>query len=253
MISSLSHTSCLLALFILCSGNYVVAIEIPMGDLSGVPPFNVTKKSLLKFLKLGDTIKFNVPALYVFGDSTVDSGNNDFLISLAKANYTPNGVDFGDGKPTGRYTNGQTEADFIGLSNTENKTLHTGVNYGSSGRGILSTSQNYLGTCLPFYKQIDYFETTINNLVKRFKSKKRYDDYLSKSLLFINIGNIDMSSDYNGIGATIFRKYTVPQYAQMVAKEFCKSLERLYKLGVRKFLVNNLGAMGCIPRNMVSI
>ncbi|KAK2651784.1 hypothetical protein Ddye_011640 [Dipteronia dyeriana] len=81
--------------------------------MSGVPPFNVTQKSLLKFLKLGDTVKFNVPALYVFGDSTVDSGNNNFLISLAKANYTQYGVDFGDGKPTGRYTNGRTEADFI--------------------------------------------------------------------------------------------------------------------------------------------
>ena len=114
MISSLSHSSCLLALFILFLGNYVVAIEIPMADLSGVPPFNVTQKSLLKFLKLGGTIKFNVSALYVFGDSTVDSGNNNFLITQAKANYIPYGVDFGDGKPTGRYTNGRTEADFIG-------------------------------------------------------------------------------------------------------------------------------------------
>ncbi|TXG69403.1 hypothetical protein EZV62_004338 [Acer yangbiense] len=264
MISSLSHYSCLLALFILFLGNYVVAIELPMADLSGVPPFNVTQKSLLTFLKLGDTVKFNVPALYVFGDSTVDSGNNNFLISQAKANYIPYGVDFGDGKPTGRYTNGRNEADFIaqivglpfpppylGLSDIENNTLHTGVNYGSGGCGILSTGKNYLGSCLPFYKQIDYFETTINNLEKRFESKELFDNYLSKSLLFIDIGNIDMSSDYDGVGSTIFRKYTVPQYAQIVAKEFSKSLERLYKLGARKFLVNNLGAMGCIPAQVL--
>ena len=114
MISSLSHSTCLLVLVILFLGNYAASIKIPMGDLSGVPPFNVTQKSLLKFLKLGDTIKFKVSALYVFGDSTVDSGNNNFLISIAKANYIPYGVDFGDGKPTGRYTNGRTEADFIG-------------------------------------------------------------------------------------------------------------------------------------------
>ncbi|KAK2651785.1 hypothetical protein Ddye_011641 [Dipteronia dyeriana] len=114
MISSLRHTSCLLTLFILCLGNYVVVIEIPMGDLSGVPPFNVTQKSLLKFLKLGDTVKFNVLTLYVFGDSTVDSGNNILFISPAKANYAPYIVDFGDGKPTGRYTKGRTEFDFIG-------------------------------------------------------------------------------------------------------------------------------------------
>ncbi|KAK2651704.1 hypothetical protein Ddye_011560 [Dipteronia dyeriana] len=190
----------------------------------------------------------------------VDSGNNNFLVTQAKANYTPYGVDFGDGKPTGRYTNGRTEADFIaqmvslpfpppylGLSDKENKTLRTRVNYGSGGCGILSSGKNFLGTCLPFYKQIDFFQTTIDNLKKRFKSKKRFAHYLSKSLLFIDIGNIDMSTDYDDVGSTIYRKYTVQQYAQIVAKEFSKSLERLYKLGARKFLVNNLGAMGCIP------
>ncbi|KAK2651680.1 hypothetical protein Ddye_011536, partial [Dipteronia dyeriana] len=89
------------------------AIEIPIGDLSGIPPFNVIQKSLLKFLKLGDTVKCSVLALYVFGDFLVDSGNNNFLVSLANANYTPYKVDFGDGKPTGRYTDGRTEVDFI--------------------------------------------------------------------------------------------------------------------------------------------
>ncbi|TXG70606.1 hypothetical protein EZV62_005541 [Acer yangbiense] len=248
MISSLSHTTCRLVLFILFLGNYVASIKIPKEDLSGVPPFNVTQKSLVKFLKLRDTVKFKVPALYVFGDSTVDSGNNDFFQPQSiNAKYSPYGVDFGDGKPNGRYTNGRTEADFIGLSDMENKTLRTGVNYASGGCGILSAGKNSLGSCLPFYKQIDYFEITIKNLKKRFRSKERLAHYLSKSLLFIDIGNVDMSNDYDGFGSTIYLKYTVRQYAQIVSKEFFKSLKRLYKLGARKFLVNNLGAIGCIP------
>ncbi|KAK2651681.1 hypothetical protein Ddye_011537, partial [Dipteronia dyeriana] len=85
---------------------------------------------------------------------------------------------------------------YLGLSEAENKTLLVGVNYGSGGCGILSTSQNYL--------HINYFETTIINLERRFESKRCFDNYLSKSLLFIDIGNIDMSSGYNGVGATIF-------------------------------------------------
>lgn len=53
-----------------------------------------------------------VPANFVFGDSLVDAGNNNYIVSLSKANYVPNGVDFG--RPTGRYTNGRTIVDIIG-------------------------------------------------------------------------------------------------------------------------------------------
>ena len=56
-----------------------------------------------------------IPALFVFGDSLVDSGNNNFLKALAKANYSPYGSTF-FGKPTGRFTDGRTAADFIGTS-----------------------------------------------------------------------------------------------------------------------------------------
>ena len=54
----------------------------------------------------------NVPANFVFGDSLVDTGNNNYIVSLSKANFIPNGIDFG--KPTGRYTNGRTIVDIIG-------------------------------------------------------------------------------------------------------------------------------------------
>ena len=55
------------------------------------------------------------PALYVFGDSLLDSVNNNLLPTLARANYRPYGVDFAQGV-TGRFTNGRTVADFIGTS-----------------------------------------------------------------------------------------------------------------------------------------
>jgi hypothetical protein len=56
------------------------------------------------------------PALFIFGDSLVDAGNNDYLVTLSKANAPPYGVDFAfsGGKPTGRFTNGMTIADIMG-------------------------------------------------------------------------------------------------------------------------------------------
>lgn len=61
-----------------------------------------------------DIPKPSAPALYVFGDSLFDSGNNNLLPTLARANYPPYGVDFVKGTATGRFSNGKTVADFIG-------------------------------------------------------------------------------------------------------------------------------------------
>lgn len=54
-----------------------------------------------------------MPAMFVFGDSLIDNGNNNDLPSLAKANYYPYGIDFSNG-PTGRFSNGYTIVDEIG-------------------------------------------------------------------------------------------------------------------------------------------
>lgn len=66
-----------------------------------------------------------VPAMYVFGDSLVDVGNNNYLnFSAAKANFYPNGIDFPTGKPTGRFCNGKNPADFLGKFNSYLKLLN---------------------------------------------------------------------------------------------------------------------------------
>lgn len=55
-------------------------------------------------------------ALFIFGDSLVDAGNNNYLSTLSKANVKPNGIDFkaSGGTPTGRFTNGRTIGDIVG-------------------------------------------------------------------------------------------------------------------------------------------
>lgn len=61
--------------------------------------------------------KESVPAMFVFGDSLIDNGNNNGLASFAKANYYPYGIDFAGG-PTGRFSNGYNIVDEIGEHNT---------------------------------------------------------------------------------------------------------------------------------------
>lgn len=52
-------------------------------------------------------------AMFVFGDSLVDNGNNNFLNSIAKSNYYPYGIDSNRG-PTGKFSNGETFVDYLG-------------------------------------------------------------------------------------------------------------------------------------------
>ena len=54
-----------------------------------------------------------VPAIIVFGDSSVDSGNNNYLPTMLKSNFKPYGRDFYGGEPTGRFSNGRLPPDFI--------------------------------------------------------------------------------------------------------------------------------------------
>lgn len=55
-----------------------------------------------------------VPALFIFGDSVVDAGNNNNIKTIVKANFPPYGRDFLNHTPTGRFCNGKLASDFTG-------------------------------------------------------------------------------------------------------------------------------------------
>ncbi|XP_059063262.1 GDSL esterase/lipase At5g03810 isoform X4 [Cryptomeria japonica] len=54
-----------------------------------------------------------VPALILFGDSTIDVGNNNHLLTLAKSNHPPYGRDFPGKRITGRFSNGLVATDYV--------------------------------------------------------------------------------------------------------------------------------------------
>lgn len=54
------------------------------------------------------------PALFVIGDSSVDSGTNNFLGTFARADHPPYGRDFDTHQPTGRFSNGRIPVDYLG-------------------------------------------------------------------------------------------------------------------------------------------
>lgn len=56
-------------------------------------------------------------AFFIFGDSTVDSGNNNYINTIPenKADYKPYGQNGFFQEPTGRFSDGRVIVDFIGM------------------------------------------------------------------------------------------------------------------------------------------
>ncbi|KAE8716519.1 hypothetical protein F3Y22_tig00110114pilonHSYRG00195 [Hibiscus syriacus] len=204
------------------------------------------------------------------------AGNN-YLKTIAKANYLPYGIDFAGGHPTGRLTNGRTAADFIatsnfslsfnetaqlaglpfpppmlGMSAAEKENTLTVVNYGSGSSGIQAlppTVAPIFGHVLRFEEQINLFKETTGNMRSRFASLESLALYMSKSLFFIHIGSNDLGVYWEfGQRNAFFSNAT--EYALGLSKNLSRGLEEIYELGARKFLVNNVPPMGCWPANL---
>ncbi|KAI3719115.1 hypothetical protein L6452_20006 [Arctium lappa] len=196
-----------------------------------------------------------VPCYFIFGDSLVDSGNNNELVTKAKANYRPYGIDFPQGI-TGRFTNGQTMADIIGqflgfrefippYATATDKQISTGVNYGSGSAGIREESGSHLGDRISLDRQLLHHKSTISRLSRSQRKT------LKKCIYIVNIGSNDYINNY--LLYDIYNTsqiYSTDQYAEVLIQQYSRQLRTLYRLGGRKVVVFGLTKIGCTPNEM---
>ncbi|KAL5232578.1 hypothetical protein ABZP36_031354 [Zizania latifolia] len=197
----------------------------------------------------------SVPAMFVFGDSLTDNGNNNDMTSLAKANYLPYGIDFAGG-PTGRFSNGYTMVDeiaeLLGLpllpshnDATGDAALH-GANYASAAAGILdNTGQNFVGRS-PFNEQIKNFEATLDQITGKLGAGKAAQS-LARSIFYVGMGSNDYLNNYLMPNYNTRNEYNGDQYSTLLVQQYTKQLTRLYNLGARRFVIAGVGSMACIP------
>ncbi|KAG6502598.1 GDSL esterase/lipase At5g55050-like [Zingiber officinale] len=195
------------------------------------------------------------PAVFVFGDSTVDVGNNNFLPSGApKADHPHYGVDFPDHIPTGRFSNGLLAVDFVahaaGIHRSPPPFLsldpnvfypRPGVSFASAGCGVLDTT----GTdVLTMTQQIKDFSTFVGDLTAA-EGAQAAAAFLSKSLFYVSVGSNDLFSFF-----PVLIPGNSTQKDEIVASvlfQFEGQLRSIYNLGARKFAVVGTGQLGCIP------
>ncbi|EXC01344.1 GDSL esterase/lipase 1 [Morus notabilis] len=212
---------------------------------------------ILNTVIIGDA-QFRSPekhtALFVFGDSLHDPGNNNYINTTAeyKANFWPYGETF-VGIPTGRFSDGRLIPDFISeyaklplIPPYLNPGVHNyeyGVNFASGGAGALV--ETHQGFVVDLKTQLSYFKKVEKQLRRKLGVRKA-KELISSAVYLFSVGGNDYLSPFT-FNSSLYDKYSNKEYIGMVLGNLTQVVEGIYKIGGRKFGFLNMVPMGCLP------
>ncbi|KAL6141863.1 hypothetical protein ACLB2K_060149 [Fragaria x ananassa] len=213
----------------------------------------------LTFLALVFTVVHGdpvVPALFIFGDSVVDVGNNNNLSTVIKANFPPYGRDFVNHKPTGRFCNGKLATDFtaeyLGFTSYQpaylsqeasGKNLLTGANFASAASGFYDPTA-LLYNSISLTQQLNNYkeyQSKVVNLVGQTKANAIF----SGGIHLLSAGSSDFIQNY--YITPLATVYTPDQFSDILIRSYSTFIQNLYGLGARRIGVTSLPPTGCLP------
>ncbi|KAL8263301.1 hypothetical protein R6Q59_024650 [Mikania micrantha] len=200
----------------------------------------------------------NVTGVFVFGDSSVDPGNNDGLKTDAKSNFPPYGIDFFNGRPTGRFCNGRLATDFIAEALGYTKEIRPylepglarpfdlshGVSFASSGSGYDNLTAQ-VSNVLSLWHQFKHFAHYKRNLGLKVGAKKG-DESIRNAVFVLSMGTNDFLQNYY-VEPTRSAQYTVDQYGDYLISLVHGYVQKMYSLGARRLVVVGVVPFGCMP------
>ncbi|KAJ0054674.1 hypothetical protein Pint_01928 [Pistacia integerrima] len=212
---------------------------------------------LTLLLTLFYTAKAKIPAVIVFGDSSVDSGNNNVMQTVLKSNFRPYGRDFEGGRPTGRFCNGRIPPDFISeafglkpaipayLDPAYNiQDFATGVCFASAGTGYDNATAMVLNV-MPLWKEVEMFKDYQNKL-RAHVGVRKAKTIVRQALYLLSLGTNDFLENYYTFPARR-AQFTVKQYEDFLLGLAETFIREIYALGARKMSLTGLPPMGCLP------
>ncbi|KAK9267168.1 hypothetical protein L1049_009588 [Liquidambar formosana] len=199
----------------------------------------------------------NVTCMLVFGDSSVDPGNNNRLATQAKGNFPPYGKDFFNGRPTGRFTNGRLATDFIAESigytssipgfldpNVKKADLLYGVSFASAGSGYDDLTAN-LSNVLPVSKQLEYFRHYKIHL-RELVGEKKAEEIIRNALFVMSMGTNDFLQNYY-TEPIRSKQFSVEEYQNYLISCMLRDIKVMNSLGATRLVVVGVPPLGCMP------
>ncbi|XP_057451075.1 GDSL esterase/lipase At5g22810-like [Lotus japonicus] len=197
-----------------------------------------------------------VPAMFLFGDSSLDVGNNNHLLTVVKANFPPYGRDFENHIPTGRFSNGKLPIDFaaetfgftsyppayLNLKIKGNNLLY-GANFASAGSGYSSLTSKLDGS-ISLNKQLEYYMEYQKELVSI--AGPNASSIISGALYLIGAGTCDFMQNYF-VNPLLKKLYTVDQFSDILIGYCSNFIQNLYALGARRIVLITIPPIGCFP------
>nr|XP_043620423.1 GDSL esterase/lipase At2g42990 [Erigeron canadensis] len=209
------------------------------------------------FMQIYTMRSAKVPAVIVFGDSSVDAGNNNHLQTVLKSNHRPYGRDFFGGKATGRFSNGRVPTDFISESfglrpfvpayfdtSYNMSDFATGVCFASAGTGYDNATSDVLSV-IPLWKEVEYYKEYQKKL-RSYLGEQKANTVLSEAVYLISMGTNDFLENYYTLSDRR-SQYNINQYQDFLGNIAGSLIKELYSLGARKISLGGLPPMGCLP------
>uniref|UniRef100_A0A7N0ZR41 GDSL esterase/lipase EXL3 n=1 Tax=Kalanchoe fedtschenkoi TaxID=63787 RepID=A0A7N0ZR41_KALFE len=197
------------------------------------------------------------PALLVFGDSIVDPGNNNHMITAAKADYPPYGKDFKGGIPSGRFSNGKIPGDIIAKElslkeylpayrdpSLQPDDLITGVSFASGGCGY-DPLTSLLAPATTLAQQLDMFREYRSKLYS-LVGENQTSYIIGRGLFGVVASSNDIVNSYY-ISGIRRAHYDISSYTTLMASFAADFFADLYAEGARRIGIFTAPPLGCIP------
>ncbi|XP_039690687.1 GDSL esterase/lipase At2g40250-like [Medicago truncatula] len=183
------------------------------------------------------------PAIFAFGDSTIDAGNNNHIDTTMRCDHLPYGRDLPNQIPTGRFTNGKLPTDYLsqrlGIKDllpafldpqvTDNDLL-TGVSFGSGGSGLDSQTVA-LAKVLDLGTQFQLFEQALLR-IRKIVGNEKANDIIQNAFFAISIGTNDML--YN-----VYMTQNTPHGSASSYQDFLlQNLQNFFEVGILFYILD---------------
>ncbi|XP_024031463.1 GDSL esterase/lipase At1g54790 isoform X1 [Morus notabilis] len=206
-----------------------------------------------------NSVNFNYPAVFNFGDSNSDTG--ELASGLGFQLGTPNGQLYFK-TPNGRFCDGRLIVDFLVdamelpflnayLDSIGTPSFRKGCNFAAAGSTILPATATSVS---PFsfgvqVSQFLRFKARVLELLAKGKKLAKYlptEEFFDKGLYMFDVGQNDI--------AGAFYSKTLDQIIAsipLILVEFETGIKRLYDNGARNFWIHNTGPVGCLTQNVL--